>query len=131
MLNLLSDLQDQWKLTYFFITHDLAVVRHFADRAGVMFLGRLVEVGTTEDLFAQPPHPYIMLLMSLAPRPDPRRRGQDRSMIKGELPSPMNLPNGCRFHTHSPFAKDICRVEYPALQSRGGRSVACHFLLDG
>lgn len=131
VLNLLSDLQDQLKLTYFFITHDLAVVRQFADRVGVMFLGRLVEVGTTEELFAQPLHPYTMLLMSAVPRPDPRQRGQDRPMMQGEIPSPMNLPKGCRFHTRCPFAQDICRGEDPALQSRGGRSVACHFPLDG
>ena len=131
VLNLLSDLQDQLKLTYFFITHDLAVVRQFADRVGVMFLGRLVEVGTTEELFARPLHPYTMLLMSAVPRPDPRRRGEDRPMVQGEIPSPMNLPKGCRFHTRCPFARDICRVEDPALQTLGGRSVACHFPLDG
>ena len=131
VLNLLSDLQDQLKLTYFFITHDLAVVRQFADRVGVMFLGRLVEVGTTEELFAQPLHPYTMLLMAAVPRPDPRQRGQDRPMMQGEIPSPMNLPGGCRFHTRCPFARDICRAEEPALHHRGGRSVACHFPLDG
>ncbi|MDT1061345.1 ATP-binding cassette domain-containing protein [Paracoccus sp. CPCC 101403] len=131
VLNLLTDLQDQLKLTYFFITHDLAVVRQFADRVGVMFLGRLVEVGTTEEIFAQPLHPYSMLLMSAVPRPDPRQRGRDRPMMQGEIPSPMNLPKGCRFHTRCPFARDICRIEDPALQSRGDRAVACHFPLDG
>ncbi|WP_151719834.1 ABC transporter ATP-binding protein [Gemmobacter serpentinus] len=131
VLNLLMDLQDQLQLTYFFITHDLAVVRQFATRVGVMFLGRLVEVATTEDLFAQPLHPYSMLLMSAVPRPDPRLRGQERPMMQGEIPSPMNLPSGCRFHTRCPFARDICRIEDPALQDRGGRAVACHFPLDG
>ncbi|NGM47652.1 ATP-binding cassette domain-containing protein [Rhodobacter sp. SGA-6-6] len=130
VLNLLSDLQDQLKLTYFFITHDLAVVRQFADRVGVMFLGRLVEVGTTEELFARPLHPYTMLLMSAVPRPDPRKRGEDRPMMRGEIPSPMNLPKGCRFHTRCPFARDICRVEDPGLQTLGGRAVACHFPLE-
>ncbi|WP_413872578.1 ABC transporter ATP-binding protein [Albidovulum sp.] len=131
VLNLLADLQDQLKLTYFFITHDLAVVRQFANRVGVMFLGRLVEVGATEDLFARPLHPYTMLLMSAVPRPDPRQRGRERPMIQGEVPSPMNLPAGCRFHTRCPFARDICRAEEPALQDKGGRAVACHFPLDG
>lgn len=131
VLNLLTDLQEQLNLTYFFITHDLAVVRQFADRVGVMFLGRLVEVGTTEELFAHPLHPYTMLLMSAVPRPDPRQRGRDRPMIQGEVPSPMNLPTGCRFHTRCPFARDICRIEDPALLDKGGRAVACHFPLDG
>ncbi|PQV57086.1 peptide/nickel transport system ATP-binding protein [Defluviimonas denitrificans] len=131
VLNLLADLQDQLKLTYLFITHDLAVVRQFADRVGVMFLGQLVEVGRTEELFAAPLHPYTMLLMEAVPRPDPHQRGRDRPILTGEIPSPMNLPPGCRFHTRCPFARDICRVEDPALQERGGRTVACHFPLNG
>ncbi|SOB93554.1 ABC transporter ATP-binding protein [Rhodobacter maris] len=131
VLNLLGDLQDQLQLTYFFITHDLSVVRQFADRVGVMFLGRLVEVGTTEELFAHPQHPYTMLLMSAVPRPDPRRRGEPRPMMQGEIPSPMNLPKGCRFHTRCPFARDICRAEEPMLQTGGGPAVACHFPLEG
>jgi oligopeptide/dipeptide ABC transporter ATP-binding protein len=131
VLNLLADLQDRLNLTYFFITHDLAVVRQFADRVGVMFLGRLVELGTTEELFAQPLHPYTMLLMSAVPRPDPRQRGRDRPMMQGEIPSPMHLPTGCRFHTRCPFAQEICRREDPALQTQGARAVACHFPLNG
>ncbi len=131
VLNLLADLQDRLKLTYFFITHDLAVVRQFADRVGVMFLGRLVELGTTEELFAQPLHPYTMLLMSAVPRPDPRQRGRDRPMMQGEIPSPMHLPSGCRFHTRCPFAQEICRREDPSLQAIGSRAVACHFPLSG
>ncbi|MFD2172590.1 ABC transporter ATP-binding protein [Rhodobacter lacus] len=131
VLNLLGDLQDQLQLTYFFITHDLSVVRQFADRVGVMFLGRLVEVGTTEELFAHPRHPYTMLLMSAVPRPDPRRRGEPRPMMQGEIPSPMNLPKGCRFHTRCPFARDICRAEEPMLQGGSGPAVACHFPLEG
>ena len=93
------------KLTYFFITHDLSVVRQFADRIGVMFLGRLVELGRTEEIFLQPRHPYTMLLISAVPRADPHQRGRERPMLTGEIPSPMNLPPGCRFHTRCPFAQ--------------------------
>ncbi|MFJ6321659.1 MULTISPECIES: ABC transporter ATP-binding protein [unclassified Rhizobium] len=130
VLNLLSDLQEELGLTYFFITHDLSVVRQFADRVGVMFLGRLVEVGRTEEIFAKPLHPYTMFLISAVPLADPRQRGREKLILKGEIPSPMNLPSGCRFHTRCPFAKDICRVEDPAPQQRDGRMVACHFPLE-
>jgi oligopeptide transport system ATP-binding protein len=130
VLNLLSDLQEELKLTYFFITHDLSVVRQFADRVGVMFLGRLVELGRTEEIFVQPLHPYTMLLISAVPRADPHQRGRERPMLTGEVPSPMNLPPGCRFHTRCPFAKDICRTEDPRLREVGGRAVACHFPLE-
>jgi len=131
VLNLLSDLQEELKLTYFFITHDLSVVRQFADRVGVMFLGRLVELGGTEEIFVRPLHPYTMLLIAAVPRADPHQRRRERAMLTGEVPSPMNLPPGCRFHTRCPFAQAICRVEDPALREIGGRSVACHFPLVG
>ncbi|WP_018860239.1 ABC transporter ATP-binding protein [Rhizobium sp. 42MFCr.1] len=130
VLNLLRDLQEQLKLTYLFITHDLSVVRQFADRVGVMFLGRMVEVGTTEEIFARPRHPYTMFLMSAVPRPDPHQRNRERPLLTGDIPSPMNLPSGCRFHTRCPFAQAICRSEEPALSDRGGHTVACHFPLD-
>ena len=129
VLNLLSDLQQELKLTYLFITHDLSVVRQFADRVGVMFLGRLVELGLTEEIFVQPLHPYTMLLISAVPRADPHQRGRERPMLTGEVPSPMNVPPGCRFHTRCPFAKDICRTEDPPLREVRGRAVACHFPL--
>jgi oligopeptide/dipeptide ABC transporter ATP-binding protein len=130
VLNLLTDLQEELKLTYFFITHDLSVVRQFADRVGVMFLGRLVELGRTEDIFVQPLHPYTMLLISAVPRADPHQRERERPMLTGEVPSPMHLPSGCRFHTRCPFAKEICRLEEPVLQEIDGRAVACHFPLQ-
>ncbi|MDD8022265.1 MAG: ATP-binding cassette domain-containing protein [Paracoccaceae bacterium] len=130
VLNLLRDLQDQLNLTYFFITHDLSVVRQFADRVGVMFLGRLVEVGTTEEIFAAPLHPYTMFLISAVPRADPHQRERERPILTGEIPSPMDMPSGCRFHTRCPFAQKICRVEDPALQYCGTRAVACHFPLE-
>jgi len=130
VLNLLSDLQADLKLTYFFITHDLSVVRQFADRVGVMFLGRLVEVGLTEDLFDRPLHPYTMFLISAVPRADPRQRGRERPILMGDIPSPMNLPSGCRFHTRCPFAKDICRTEEPMPRKIDDRLVSCHFPLE-
>jgi len=130
VLNLLRDLQDELNLTYFFITHDLSVVRQFADRVGVMFLGRLVEVGTTEEIFSAPKHPYTMFLISAVPRADPHQRSRERPILKGEIPSPMDMPNGCRFHTRCPFAQDICRTEDPEPQTLGTRTVACHFPLE-
>lgn len=130
VLNLLRDLQEQLKLTYLFITHDLSVVRQFADRVGVMFLGRMVEVGTTEEIFSNPRHPYTMFLISAVPRPDPHQRNRERPMLVGDIPSPMNLPSGCRFHTRCPYAQAICRSEEPSLSDHDGRAVACHFPLD-
>ena len=130
VLNLLRDLQERLKLTYLFITHDLSVVRQFADRVGVMFLGRIVEVGTTEELFSNPRHPYTMFLIAAVPRPDPHQRNRERPILVGDIPSPMNLPSGCRFHTRCPYAQAICRSEEPTLSDRSGRAVACHFPLD-
>lgn len=131
VLNLLRDLQEQMRLTYMFITHDLSVVRQFADRVGVMFLGRLVEVGTTEDIFTSPRHPYTMFLISAVPRADPHQRNRERPILTGDIPSPVNLPGGCRFHTRCPYAQAICRTDDPTLTGNGGRSVACHFPLGG
>jgi len=131
VLNLLRDLQEQMKLTYMFITHDLSVVRQFADRVGVMFLGRLVEVGTTEDIFTSPRHPYTMFLISAVPRADPHQRNRERPILTGDIPSPVNLPGGCRFHTRCPYAQAICRTDDPVLSGHDGRSVACHFPLGG
>ncbi|PZU20946.1 MAG: peptide ABC transporter ATP-binding protein [Shinella sp.] len=131
VLNLLRDLQEQMKLTYMFITHDLSVVRQFADRVGVMFLGRLVEVGTTEEIFTSPRHPYTMFLISAVPRADPHQRNRERPILTGDIPSPVNLPGGCRFHTRCPYAQAICRTDDPTLTGNGGRSVACHFPLGG
>jgi peptide/nickel transport system ATP-binding protein/oligopeptide transport system ATP-binding protein len=95
-----------------------------------MFLGRMVEVGTTEEILASPRHPYTMFLISAVQRADPRQRNRERPLLSGKIPSPMNLPTGCRFHTRCPFAQAICRTEDPELSHRGGRSVACHFPLD-
>lgn len=129
VLNLLADLQAEFKLTYLFITHDLSVVRHFAPRVGVMFLGKMVEMGPTEDLFTSPRHPYTRFLVSAVPIPDPRQRDRKKLLIEGEIPSPMNLPSGCRFRTRCPFAAPVCAEIDPPSVFEGERSWACHFPL--
>ncbi|MBX9594835.1 MAG: dipeptide ABC transporter ATP-binding protein [Roseomonas sp.] len=126
VVNLLKDLQRQFGLSYLFIAHDLAVVRHMADRVAVMYLGQIVETAPKRDLFAAPRHPYTRALLRAIPHPDPRRRGQV-TPLGGDVPSPMNPPSGCRFHTRCPFVQDICRKEEPVLRDiAAGTRVACH-----
>lgn len=129
MLNLLSHLQRERGLTYLFISHDLGVVRHSADRVCVMFLGRVCEVGPTQALFSAPRHPYTKFLLDSVPRPDPTRRGEGAALLPGEIPSPVHPPSGCRFRTRCPYAKDICAQVVPPLQGEGGHQAACHFPL--
>jgi oligopeptide/dipeptide ABC transporter ATP-binding protein len=129
VLNLLGDLREAFHLTYLFITHDLSVVRHFAQRVGVMFLGRLVEAGPAEALFTAPRHPYTRFLMAAVPVPDPRRRDRERLLLQGDLPSPIDLPSGCRFRTRCPFATERCAREDPPGTVDGERAWACHFPL--
>ncbi len=127
VVNLLKDLQRRFGLAYLFIAHDLAVVKHVADRVAVMYLGRIVETARKRDLFAAPRHPYTRALLAAIPHPDPTRRGQVKP-LGGDVPSPMNIPPGCRFHTRCPFAQDRCRSEEPALRTLAdGHSAACHF----
>jgi oligopeptide/dipeptide ABC transporter ATP-binding protein len=127
VVNLMKDLQTRLGLSYLFIAHDLAVVKHVADRVAVMYLGRIVEIAPKDALFANPRHPYTRTLLSAIPRPDPHRRGA-RQLPGGDVPSPMNPPPGCHFHTRCPFAADRCRTDDPALRTiEGGHSVACHF----
>lgn len=126
ILNLLKSLQEERGLTYLFISHDLSVVRHISDRTAVMFLGRLCEVGRTEELFKSPMHPYTRFLLNAIPAPDPRKRGEEKELLTGEMPSPVDLPSGCRFHTRCPYATDRCRNEEPQLRLVRGREVACH-----
>jgi oligopeptide/dipeptide ABC transporter ATP-binding protein len=131
VLNLLMDLQDEFKLTYLFISHDLGVVEHIGHRIAVMYLGEIVEIAPKEKLFENPLHPYSQALIEAAPIPDPRAR-RTRLVIEGDVPSPMNPPPGCRFHTRCPFAFKRCRSEAPALREvTPGRVVACHLREDG
>ena len=126
VLNLLADLQSAFSLTYLFITHDLSVVRHFAPRVGVMFLGKMVETGPTEELFSSPRHPYTRFLVSAVPVPDPKSRDREKLLLEGEIPSPMNLPSGCRFRTRCPYAAPLCAEVDPPSVFEGSRSWACH-----
>jgi oligopeptide/dipeptide ABC transporter ATP-binding protein len=126
ILNLLRDLQAQLGLAYIFVSHDLAVVKHIADRVAVMNLGGIVETADTDVLFASPGHPYSRALLSAIPVPKPQAK-RSRIVLQGELPSALNPPNGCRFHTRCPFAIDRCRSEAPApLADASGHATACH-----
>ncbi|TBL73371.1 ABC transporter ATP-binding protein [Paenibacillus thalictri] len=126
IINLLQQLQGEFKLTYLFVAHDLSVVRHISDRIGVMYLGQMVEVAPTDSLFATPLHPYTQALLSAVPLPHPGARKQ-RITLKGEIPSPLNPPSGCIFHTRCPFATEVCKTEIPVLKEMTeGHLVACH-----
>jgi oligopeptide/dipeptide ABC transporter ATP-binding protein len=129
MLNLFADLQREFGLTYLFITHDIGVVTHVSDRVGVMYLGRLVELGDAEAIAGAPLHPYTQALLSAEPEPLPKAlRHRARVTLQGEIPSPLNPPSGCRFRTRCPKAAALCAAEEPAWRDiGGGHSVACHF----
>ena len=122
-------LQRQRGLTYLFISHNLAVVRHVSDRVGVMYLGRLVELADRDQLFAQPRHPYTRMLLDAIP--DVAMTGRARSPVQGEVPNPLNPPSGCSFHPRCPNANERCRVERPALNTLGGIQIACHAVAEG
>ena len=124
ILNLMRDLQDQLGLTYLFISHNLAVVRHMSTRIGVMYLGRIVEIAPKAALFEAPQHPYTRLLLEAVP--DLKMTGRPRKMIEGEIPNPIDPPKGCAFHPRCPLAFDRCRSVQPMIQAAGARAVACH-----
>jgi oligopeptide/dipeptide ABC transporter ATP-binding protein len=126
ILNLLRELQQKLELTYLYISHDLSTVRHICDRVGVMYLGKLVEVADTEEIFENPLHPYTVALMSAIPIPDPKHK-TERIILPGEVPSPINPPSGCRFHPRCPRAIDICSKEEPPLiEVKNGHWLACY-----
>jgi|694.fasta_scaffold94269_2 peptide/nickel transport system ATP-binding protein/oligopeptide transport system ATP-binding protein len=128
ILNLLRDLSHEFGLTYLFIAHNLSVVEHISDRVGVMYLGSLVEVTNRQELYHNPLHPYTQALLSAIPIAKPGRKRQ-RIMLRGEIPSPINPPSGCRFHTRCPFAAEICKQEVPPLEQKApGHWAACHFV---
>jgi oligopeptide/dipeptide ABC transporter ATP-binding protein len=132
IINLLDDLQDDFKLTYLFVAHDLSVVRHVSDRIAVMYLGKLMEVSPAEELYTKPIHPYTSALLSAIPIPDPREnRGRERIVVGGEPPNPINPPSGCVFHPRCPRATDVCRqVEPPLARYPNGHLAACHHPLS-
>ncbi|MDR1705270.1 MAG: dipeptide ABC transporter ATP-binding protein [Clostridiales bacterium] len=130
VLNLLKDLQQSINLTYLFISHDLSVVEHFCDRVMVMYLGRLVEYGSRDDLFNRPAHPYTRALLSAAPQIREKDR-RERITLEGDVPSPANPPEGCRFHTRCPKAESICKADPPMENLGGGHYSACYFSMGG
>ncbi len=128
ILNLLDDLQRDFGLTYIFIAHDLHVVQHVSDRVDVMYLGKVVEQGTAEELYAHPRHPYSASLLAAVPIADPKlARERQHIVLEGDVPSPLNPPDGCRFHPRCPRAQARCAVDEPQLPPGTGRGWACHY----
>ncbi|WP_400163643.1 ABC transporter ATP-binding protein [Brevibacillus sp. TJ4] len=129
VLNLLKDLQQEFQLTYLFIAHGLGAVKYISDRIAVMYLGKIVELAKTQDIFRQPRHPYTQALLHAYPIPNPHLRNRERIVMEGDVPNPANPPSGCAFHTRCPLAKEICKEQAPALTA-GEHAVACHFPLN-
>ncbi len=132
IINLLEDLQNDFDLTYVFVAHDLSVVRHVSDRIAVMYLGKIVEIGPADAVYANPIHPYTLSLLSAVPIPDPRANAaREQIVLEGDVPSPANPPPACRFHTRCPYATEICSQDEPELVDHGGGHwAACHHPLD-
>jgi oligopeptide transport system ATP-binding protein len=129
VVNLLQDLQKKLGLTYLFISHDLSMVRHIANRVAVMYLGKMVELGTVDQLFSGPKHPYTKALLSAVPVPDPKvEANRKRILLTGDIPNAVNPPSGCRFRTRCPWAQELCATNVPEWRTMNdGRRVACHF----
>ena len=128
VLNLLNKLQKELKLTYIFISHDLTVVKYISDRVAIMYLGRIIELASSEDIYEKPQHPYTKALLSSMPIPDPRKRNNDLGLV-GDVPSPANPPPGCAFATRCSWAKEICSHDVPQIEEVNGQKdhiVACH-----
>ncbi|WP_160673786.1 oligopeptide/dipeptide ABC transporter ATP-binding protein [Clostridium sp. C8-1-8] len=132
VVNMLEDLQKEMGLTYLFVAHDLSMVRHISDRIGVMYLGNIVEISESNNLYNNPLHPYTKALLSAIPVADPKKaKLSERQIIEGDIPSPMDIPSGCRFHTRCPYAKPICKEVSPEMiEIEKGHSVACHLYLN-
>ncbi len=127
VINLLMDLQSEFELTYLFVAHDLSVVKQISDRVVVMYVGKVVEMANTEEMFTNPKHPYTEALLAAVPVPDPRARRQDRKLLQGEVANPANPPSGCYFHPRCPYVQDVCRTETPSLQEVSpGHYASCH-----
>ncbi|GFP75775.1 ABC transporter ATP-binding protein [Clostridium fungisolvens] len=128
VVNMLEDLQKELGLTYLFVAHDLSMVRHISDRIGVMYLGNIIEISESNDLYNNPLHPYTKALLSAIPIADPlKAKASQRQIIEGDIPSPIDIPSGCRFHTRCPYAKPICKEIAPQMKEvESGHSVACH-----
>lgn len=131
VLNLLKSLQKQYNLTYLFIGHGLGAVKYMSDRIAVMYLGRIVEIASAKQLFASPQHPYTKALLEAYPIPDPLLREAERIVLKGDVPNPASVPQGCSFHTRCPLAQPRCFTTSPLLEQHEGRLVACHLPLTG
>lgn len=129
VLNLLKDLQEEYNLTYLFIGHGLGAVKYMSDRIVVMYLGKIVEVGSAKELFESPKHPYTRALLDAYPIPNPHLRSKTRIVLKGDVPSPASPPSGCRFHTRCPLAQQLCKENEPVIES-GGHAAACHYPLE-
>jgi oligopeptide/dipeptide ABC transporter ATP-binding protein len=127
VINLMQDLQEEFGLSYVFISHDLSVVRHIANRIFVMYLGHIVEAGPADEVYNRPMHPYSRMLLSAVPRPDPDARRTRGAKLRDDLPSPLNKPSGCAFRTRCPIALPECAAETPPLEERDGRAVACPY----
>ena len=128
VLNLLEELQDKLKLTYIFVSHDLSVIEHICDRVMIMYLGKIMEIGTSEEIFGNPQHPYTRALLSAIPSVEPRDESKIRIRLEGDIPSPVNPPEGCRFVTRCPQATEKCREVPPTVDLGGGHLVSCHYV---
>ena len=127
VINLLMDLQEAQNLTYLFVAHDLSVVKQISTRIAVMYVGKIVELADTAELFSNPQHPYTEALLAAVPIPDPRASKQDRKLLEGEVANPANPPSGCYFHPRCPYAQDVCKTDTPELIEKSpGHFTSCH-----